>query len=309
MDGTTGPATLVARSTGECRNGGLGNKSVHGQIDGGMIDSVAAPSAPVRIGSDSTAGGPRTLPRRHSLGDAPTADAVSPARHHFNARPGWAPTRTCAGKVWRRRTASIGLVRKSFMPAASACSRSRHERGRGQRDDRQLLGRRSACAARRAASWPLITGICTSISIASNGRPSATAALHRLERHPAVARLRDAGRPMLERRRRDHHVDRVVLDQQDARGAQPLAGRSPSVLSSAGARVAGRSGSSAQKRAAVPGALCMPTSPPIRRGQLAADRQAEAGAAVAPRRRVVALRERLEQARLRRARRCPCRCP
>ena len=122
-----------ARSTGECRNRGLGNKSVHGQIDGGMIDSVAAPSAPVRIGSDSTAGGPRTLPRRHSLGDAPTADAVSPARHHFNARPGWAPTghggqESCAGararSAWsgsrscRRLSAYVALATSARPPSA-----------------------------------------------------------------------------------------------------------------------------------------------------------------------------------------------
>ena len=129
----------------------------------------------------------------------------------------------------------------------------------------------------------------------------AAAALHRLDRLLAVGGLR---------RRRTPHCSSMATaismltglssTISTARALQRAVRRRRRVGASAPAASAAGSGSSAQKQLPRPGGCRTPTSPPISCGQFAADRQAQAGAAVAPRGRLVGLREGLEQPRLRR---------
>ena len=141
--------------------------------------------------------------------------------------------------------------------------------------------------------------MCTSISTRSKGRRRRPRRLG-LDRAGAVARLRHVQAPLLEHGHGDQHVDRVVLGDQHAPALQrreriPAAGRW-----AARRRASGRS---AQK--ALPyGRAVDADAAAHQRGQLAADRQAQAGAAVAARDRVVGLREGREQAAACR-RRCP----
>jgi hypothetical protein len=177
----------------------------------------------------------------------------------------------------------------------------------------------------RVASWPLITGICTSISTASKGRPAAGRLLHGSHgfSRPSSA-CATAHAPALQHGHRDHHVDGVVLHHQHARahqhGGVGHGGRCTAFAASAGStwrrrrprsperqgrrvpqarpRGSGSSGpeGAAQRRAA----LCTPTSPPISSASSRQIDKPQPGAAVAPGGGLVGLREGREQARPRR---------
>ena len=205
-----------------------------------------------------------------------------------------------AGQRLAQRGASIGLVRKSFMPAASACSRSETSAA--------AVSAMIGSSLRVVALAQLARGL-----VAAHHR-HLHVHQHRVER-PAVgggrARPpRPPSRPSRACATRTPHCSSIATAIIMLTGlsstistrcaAQPLERRSPRRSSERRARRRSRSGSSAQKRAAAPGALSHADLAAHQLRQLAADRQAEAGAAVAPRRRAVALRERLEQALLRR---------
>ena len=250
-------------------------------------------------------------PERRGLERRPAAAREQPP-DRLLPRPDAPEPRAPAPAQQRGRSlsASIGLVRKSFMPAASASSRSDDQRGGGQRDDRQRVGRSVGAARAWPRGRPSPASARPSAPRRTGGRASARA-LHRRDRlRPSLA-CADVARPIA-RACATAIIMLTGLSSTISTRAPAQRGRSSrrSVPADAGAarRCAG-SGSSAQKRLPSPGRAVDADLAAHQLRQLAADRQAQAGAAEAPRGRLVGLRERLEQARLRRRRRCPGRCP
>mmetsp|Transcript_15772 Transcript_15772/g.43678 ORF Transcript_15772/g.43678 Transcript_15772/m.43678 type:complete len:281 (+) Transcript_15772:1423-2265(+) len=172
----------------------------------------------------------------------------------------------------------------------------RHQCGSGQRNDGQL-GRREVLAQ-------LAGGIMAAqhrhLHIHQHdveGLAHAGGGQHGLHRLAAVAGLGDLHAPLLQLGYRDQHVDRMVLGDQHAPALQGRAGPHLARLV-AHRRRCGRQGQLGPEHRALARRAAQADLAAHQRGQLAADGQAQAGAAITPRRRFVGLRERLEQALL-----------
>ena len=264
-----------------------------------MVRLADAPRIETHLVASTRSAGRRRRDRHAAAGAgagqrAVRADRQAPARAAADGLTAAAALRPNRPSAFRARGAhgAPGCGAASARRSAWSGSRSCRRRapGRARRPAPPRSGRRSAarsriaasCAARRAASWPLITGICTSIST-SVERPAVggrRAAPPRSPSRPSRA-CGDVDAPLRERRHGDHHVDRVVLDQQDARLAQPL------VLARL-ARQRRRRAAPPAAAAARPRRCCRAPGVAVdadlaahQPGQLAADRQAQPGAAEA----------------------------
>ena len=206
--------------------------------------------------------------------------------------------------------ASIGLVRKSFMPAASAWSRSETSAAAVS----AMIGSASRVPGLAQLGGGLVAAHHRHLHVHQ----------HQVERPAAARRLvhrLDRGRPSRACATSTPHCASVATaiimltglsSTSRMRASRSRSCSFASLLERVAAAAPPRgSGSSAQKVLPRAGAALDADLAAHQARQLAADRQAEAGAAVAPRRRRVALRERLEQARLQlpRRRRCRCRRP